>query len=169
MFLRRELEWVRRGPSAQRKKAKNRIERFFEIAAQQGPAIEEEVDLVIPPPPQLGNRVVELENLGMELGGDSLFRGFNFTFENGRRVGVAGRNGTGKTTLLKVIIGALAPTEGTVKVGSLTRFNYVDQNRLQLRDDRTVLEEIGDGTEFVLFGEGRLSVRAYLRRFLFTD
>jgi ATP-binding cassette subfamily F protein uup len=169
MFLQRELAWVRRGPSAQRKKAKNRIERYFEVAAQDGPAIEEEVDLVIPPPPPLGNRVVELENLGMELGGETLFRNFNFTFENGRRIGVAGRNGTGKTTLLKIMIGELAPTDGTVKVGSLTRFNYVDQSRLQLREDRTVLEEVSDGTEFVLFGEARLSLRAYLRRFLFTD
>ncbi len=169
MFLRRELEWVRRGPSAQRKKAKNRIERYFEIAAQAGPVLEEEIDLVIPPPPQLGNRVVDLENVGVELGGRPLFRGLSFSFENGRRVGVAGRNGVGKTTLLKVLIGALAPTEGTVKTGPLTRFNYVDQGRLQLNDDRTVLEEVSDGTEFVLFGEDRLSVRAYLRRFLFAD
>jgi ATP-binding cassette subfamily F protein uup len=98
-----------------------------------------------------------------------LFRGFNFTFENGRRIGVAGRNGLGKTTLLKAIIGELPPTEGTVKKGLLTKFNYVDQGRLQLREDRTVLEEVGDGTEFVIFGEGKLSLRAYLRRFLFTD
>ncbi len=169
MFLRRELEWVRRGPSAQRKKAKNRIDRYFEIAAQQGPSIDDEIDLVIPPPPQLGNRVVDLENVGIEMGGETLVSGFNFVFENGRRVGVAGRNGTGKTTLLKVILGALAPTSGSVKVGPLTRFNYVDQGRLQLREDRTVLEEVSDGTEFVLFGEDRLSVRAYLRRFLFAD
>lgn len=169
MFLQRELEWVRRGPSAQRKKAKNRIERYFEIAAQAGPAREDEIDLVIPPPPQLGNRVVELENLGIDVGGRTLFRGFNFNFENGRRVGVAGRNGTGKTTLLKLVLGTLPPTEGTVKVGPLTRFNYVDQGRLQLREDRTVLEEVSDGTEFVLFGDSRLSLRAYLRRFLFTD
>jgi len=98
-----------------------------------------------------------------------LFRGFNFTFENGQRVGVAGRNGLGKTTLLKIIIGQLAPTEGTVKTGSLTRFNYVDQGRLQLREERTALEEVGDGTEFVIFGEGKLSLRAYLKRFLFAD
>jgi ATP-binding cassette subfamily F protein uup len=105
----------------------------------------------------------------MDLGGSSLFRGFNFTFENGQRIGVAGRNGLGKTTLLKIIIGELAPTRGTVKVGQLTKFNYVDQARLQLREERTVLEEVGDGTEFVIFGDGKLSLRAYLKRFLFAD
>ena len=82
---------------------------------------------------------------------------------------MAGRNGSGKTTLLKIIMGELAPSQGTVKTGQLTRFNYVDQARLQLREERTVLEEVSDGAEFVIFGEGKLSLRAYLRRFLFTD
>ena len=169
MFLRKELAWVRQGPRAQRTKQKNRFERYFHTAAQDGPLAEEDAELCIPPPPQLGNRVVELSRLGMELGGRTLFRGFNFTFENGQRIGVAGRNGLGKTTLLKVILGQLAPTEGTVKVGQLTKFNYVDQGRLQLREDRTALEEVGDGADFVIFGNSSLSLRAYLKRFLFAD
>jgi ATP-binding cassette subfamily F protein uup len=169
MFLKKELAWVRQGPRAQRSKQKNRFERYYETAAQDGPMIEEDVELCIPPPPQLGNRVVELSNLGMDLGGRMLFRGFNFTFENGRRIGVAGRNGLGKTTLLKIIIGQLAPIEGTVKVGQLTKFNYVDQGRIQLREERTALEEVSDGTEFVIFGDAKISLRAYLKRFLFAD
>src|SRR5882672_1684681 len=169
MFLRRELDWVRRGPSARRTKSKSKLDRYFEIAAQEGPPLEEQMDLVIPPPPQIGNRVVELTNLGMTLGGRALFRGFNFTFENGQRIGVAGRNGLGKTTLLKCIVSELAATEGTVKVGQLTRFNYVDQGRIQLREDRNVYEEVADGAEVVQFGDEKISVRAYLKRFLFTD
>jgi len=105
----------------------------------------------------------------MDLGGRTLFRGFNFAFENGKRVGVCGRNGLGKTTLLKIILGQLAPTEGIVKTGQLTKFNYVDQSRLQLNDEHTVLEEASDGTEFVIWGESKISVRSYLRRFLFAD
>jgi ATP-binding cassette subfamily F protein uup len=169
MFLKKELAWVRQGPRAQRTKQKDRFERYYETAAQAGPVIEEDVELCIPPPPPLGNRVVDLSNLGMDLGGRALFRGFNFTFANGRRVGVAGRNGLGKTTLLKMIIGDLQPTEGTVKTGQLTKFNYVDQGRLQLREDRSALEEVSDGSEFVIFGNGKLSLRAYLKRFLFAD
>jgi ATP-binding cassette subfamily F protein uup len=169
MFLKKELAWVRQGPRAQRSKQKNRFERYYETAAQDGPVIEEDVELCIPPPPQLGNRVVELSNLGMDLGGRTLFRGFNFTFENGQRIGVAGRNGLGKTTLLKIIIGQLASTEGTVKTGQLTKFNYVDQGRIQLREERTALEEVSDGTEFVIFGDAKISLRSYLKRFLFAD
>jgi ATP-binding cassette subfamily F protein uup len=169
MFLKKELAWVRQGPRAQRSKQKDRFERYYETAAQDGPVIEEDVELCIPPPPQLGNRVVELSNLGMDLGGRTLFRRFNFTFENGQRIGVVGRNGLGKTTLLKIIIGQLAPMEGTVKTGQLTKFNYVDQGRIQLREERTALEEVGDGTEFVIFGDGKISLRSYLKRFLFAD
>jgi ATP-binding cassette subfamily F protein uup len=169
MFLKKELTWVRTGPRAQRSKAKNRFERYYETAAQDAPAVEEDMELVIPPPPQLGNRTVELSNLGIEIGGKKLFSGFSFNFENGKRIGICGRNGLGKTTLLKIIIGELPPTEGTVKIGPLTKFNYVDQARLQLNDDRTVLDEASDGTEFVIWGDAKISVRSYLKRFLFAD
>jgi len=169
MFLKKELAWVRTGPRAQRSKQKNRFERYYDEAAREGPANEDDMELVIPPPPQLGNRTVELANLGITLGGRNLFSGFNFIFENGKRIGICGRNGLGKTTLLKIIIGQVAPTEGTVKIGPLTKFNYVDQSRLQLNDERSVLDEASDGTEFVIWGESRISVRSYLRRFLFAD
>jgi ATP-binding cassette subfamily F protein uup len=169
MFLKKELAWVRQGPRAQRSKQKNRFERYYETAAQEVTPVEEDMELVIPPPPPLGNRVVELTGVGMDLGGRTLFSGFNFTFENGRRVGICGRNGLGKTTLLKIILGQLAPTEGTVKTGQLTRFNYVDQSRLQLNEERTVLDEAADGTEFVQWGESKISLRSYLKRFLFAD
>jgi ATP-binding cassette subfamily F protein uup len=169
MFLKKELEWVRTGPRAQRSKAKNRFERYYETAAQSGPSVEEDLELVIPPPPQLGNRTVEVSNLGITLGERKLFSGFSFNFENGKRIGICGRNGLGKTTLLRILIGQLEPTEGSVKIGPLTKFNYVDQSRLQLNDDRTVLDEASDGTEFVIWGESRIPVRSYLKRFLFAD
>lgn len=169
MFLRRELEWVRKSPKARTTKSKSRLDRYFETKSDAPPEIERDMELVIPPPPDLGNRIVELTNVGMELGGRRLFSRINLNFAGGDRLGVTGRNGLGKTTLIKVILGQMEPTEGTVKIGQLTKFNYVDQGRLQLNAERTVLEEISDGSEFVMFGKDRLSLRAYLKRFLFTD
>jgi len=169
MFLKKELAWVRQGPRAQRSKQKDRFERYYDEAAKDGPVIEEDVELVIPPPPQLGNRTVDVAGLGMELGGKKLFSDFSFTFENGKRVGICGRNGLGKSTLLKIMIGQLAPTEGTVKTGQLTKFNYVDQARLQLNEENTVMDEVAEGREFVQWGDAKLSVRSYLKRFLFAD
>lgn len=169
MFLKKELAWVRQGPRAQRSKQKNRFERYYDTAAQEIAPVEEDMELVIPPPPALGNQVLELTGVGIELGGRRLFSGFDFAFENAQRVGICGRNGLGKSTLLRIILGQLAPTEGTVKTGQLTRFNYVDQSRLQLDEEHTVLEEAADGSEFVQWGETKISLRSYLKRFLFAD
>ncbi|MBN8247166.1 MAG: ABC-F family ATP-binding cassette domain-containing protein [Verrucomicrobia bacterium] len=169
MALRRELDWYRTGPRAQRTKSKIRMAAYETASAERAPEVERDVDLVIPPPPPLGNRVADLIQVGMELGGRRLFSGLNLSFAAGRRMGITGRNGLGKTTLLRVLLGQVPPTEGTVRVGQLTRFNYVDQGRLQLNPERTLIDEVGDGTEFVIFGEARLSLRAYLKRFLFSD
>ena len=169
MFLRKELEWVRRRPKAQTSKSKARLDRFFEVD-EQGPAVvETDMELVVPPPPQMGNRVVDLDAITMDFGGKPLFENLSHSFANGTRIGITGRNGVGKTTLLKLILGELKPTAGEIRIGQLTRFNYVDQSRLQLREDRTVLDEVGDGTEWVQWGETKLSLRGYLKRFLFTD
>lgn len=169
MFLRREIDWVRRRPKAQTGKSKVRLEAFFEVQADAPPATEAEMELIIPPPPPIGNRIVDLTDVGMELGGRRLFSGVKLGFSTGTRIGITGRNGLGKTTLLRIILGQLAPTEGEVRTGPLTRFNYVDQSRLQLDDSQTVLSELSEGGDYVNWGETRLSVRAYLRRFLFTE
>lgn len=170
MFLKRELEWVRRAPEARRTKSKARIDAYYEVESQGPPEIDRDIDLVVPPAPQLGNRVSELIDVGMELeDGRRLFSGFDFMFEAGQRIGITGRNGLGKTTLLKIILGQVEPTSGEVRTGQLTRFNYVDQARLMLNDNDTVLEAMSDGSEYVMFGGQKIPVRGYLKRFLFTD
>jgi ABC transport system ATP-binding/permease protein len=168
-FLRRELEWVRRGPRARRTKAKSRLKSYFEAAAEEGYELEAEVDLLIPPAPPFGSRVLNLKNLGIDLGGRKLFSGLSFNFEKKRKLGIIGRNGLGKTTLLRIILGEVQPSEGHTDVGDKTVFNYVDQSRVALSDEKTVLQEIGDGREWIIFGDERLTVWKYLRRFLFTD
>lgn len=169
MFLKRELEWVRRGPKARRTKAKSRLDNYYEISQQVNNEVELDVDLIIPPSERLGKKVVELKNVGIKLGDKTLFEGFNFNFETGKKIGVVGQNGAGKTTLLKIILGELSPTIGKIEIGENTQFNYVDQARLLLNDDDTVIKAIGEGGETIQFGKYQLNVWTYLRRFLFND
>ena len=169
MFLRRELEWVRRGPKARRTKAKSRLDNYHEVASQNDFEIELDVEMIIPPAERLGKKVIEFKDAGVKLGERVLFKNFNFIFEPGRKIGVVGQNGIGKTTLLKMILGAIPPTMGKMEVGETTQFNYVDQARLLLNDDDTVIKAIGEGNETVKFGKQQLSIWTYLRRFLFTD
>ena len=168
-FLRRELEWVRAGVQARRTKEQKRLDRFHELNAQEGPTKELDMQLIIPPAPKLGNVTVRAESLGMSMGGRRLFAGINLEFEAGTCTGIIGRNGLGKTTLLRALMGTLAPDEGTVVIGDRVQFNYADQNRLALDINRSMVEEVGAGSEYVLFGGEKLHIVTYLKRFLFFD
>jgi ABC transport system ATP-binding/permease protein len=168
-FLKFELAWVRSGARAQRTKAQHRMRGYYELAGQAAPPEEREMDLIIPRAPEMGNTAVELENVGAQVDGRWLFRHLTLSLKPGQCTGVVGRNGVGKTTLLRICLGERKPDEGTVKIGRQVKFNYVDQARMQLDESKTVIEQISDGGETVLFGEERLSARGYLRRFLFAD
>jgi ATP-binding cassette subfamily F protein uup len=168
-FLKRELQWVRKAPRARRTKSVDRVERYFEMAAQQPPEAELDVDLIIPTPPKLANRIIELRDVSVELGGRTLFQHVNLKLTAGERLGVVGRNGLGKSSLLKVILQELPAASGAVEIGARTEINYVDQNRLLLDDDKTVWEEVGTGGEHVTLGDQSITLRAYLRRFLFSE
>jgi ATP-binding cassette subfamily F protein uup len=168
-FLRSELEWVRAGVRAQRSKSKYRMASYYVVEGLEAPPEERELDLLIPPPPGLGNTVVDLKNAGARYGDRWLFRGLTHQFLAGECVGVVGRNGVGKTTLLQMCLGRRDPEEGTATIGKRTVFNYIDQTRVALDDSKSVLDEIKDHEEIVFFGDQKISARGYLRRFLFTD
>ena len=168
-FLKRELQWVRKAPRARRTKSVDRVERYFEMAAQEGPEAELDVELIIPTPPKLANRIIELTDVSVELGGRTLFQNVNLNLVAGERLGVVGCNGLGKTSFLKVILQELPVASGAVEIGARTEINYVDQNRLLLDDEKTVWEEVGSGGEHVTLGEQSITLRAYLRRFLFSE
>ena len=125
--------------------------------------------MIIPTPPKLANRIIELRDVSVELGGRTLFQHVNLNLAAGERLGVVGRNGLGKSSLLKVILQELPAASGAVEIGARTQINYVDQNRLLLDDEKTVWEEVGSGGEHVTLGEQSITLRAYLRRFLFSE
>jgi len=172
-FLRGELEWVRAGVRAQRSKAKHRLDTFYKIEGMEAPPEEREMDLLIPPPPEIGNVGVELVNVGAKVPGPDgdrwLFENLTLSLPPGQCTGIVGRNGAGKTTLLRLCLGERDADEGVVTIGKKVKFNYIDQIRMQLNGTGTVMQEVADGSEYVAFGEQRLTARAYLKRFLFSD
>ncbi|MCB1099578.1 MAG: ABC-F family ATP-binding cassette domain-containing protein [Verrucomicrobiae bacterium] len=170
-FLRLELEWVRAGVKARTTKARSRLDNYAAIAAETGPTEELDMELILPTPPALGNIVVNAEEISACVPGTQrwLFAGLNLAFEAGTCTGVIGRNGLGKTTLLRILLGGQEPLSGSVRIGKKTVFNYIDQHRIELDGSKSVLEEVAGKTDFVQFGAEKISVRAYLKRFLFTD
>jgi ATP-binding cassette subfamily F protein uup len=172
-FLREELDWVRSGVKARGTKSRHRMEQYYEIEGMEAPPEEREMDLLIPPPPDLGNIVVELDNAGVNVGSAAaprwLFRHLTLTLRPGQCTGIVGRNGVGKTTLLKLCLGDIPASEGSAVIGKRVKVNYIDQARMQLDGTGSLLDEIADGNEKLMFGNQPLGARAYLRRFLFND
>ena len=168
-YLRRELDWVVRGPRARRTKAKSRLDAYYEIASQQNLEVELDVDLIIPPPEKLGNTILELNNISFSIDNKFLINDLNFIFTPDRKLGIIGKNGVGKTSLLKIILGENQPDNGKIQLGEKTKINYIDQSRLLLNDEDSVIEAISEGNNFIKFGDQQITVWSYLKRFLFTD
>ncbi len=168
-YLRHELEFVRAGVRAQRSKARTRLDEFDRVSAQDAPEAELVMDLIIPPAPPLANTIIDAKDVAARIDDRWLFSHLDLSFEAGDCVGIIGRNGLGKTTLLRMLMGERAPDEGSVTIGKRTIFNYVDQQRLLLDPEKSVMEEVAGNSDFVSFGGENLHVRTYLRRFLFTD
>lgn len=168
-FLRSEIEWVRRSPKARLKRNLGRMKRFDEIAARSGPIRDSDMELLIPTATRLGNKTVELKNISLSFGDRKIIDDFSFEFEAGSRIGIVGPNGIGKSTLLKIITSALVPDRGEAIAAPTVEFNYIDQSRLVLDPEKSVLEEIGEGVENVQLGTEKISVWGYLKRFLFED
>ncbi|HTJ23054.1 MAG TPA: energy-dependent translational throttle protein EttA [Gemmatimonadaceae bacterium] len=164
--LQRELEWVRLAPRARQAKSKARIQKFEELAAQETAEKILQHEIVIPPPPRLGNDVVTARDLRKAFGDKLLFDGLSFDLPRGGIVGIIGPNGAGKTTLFKMIVGQEEPDGGTLKVGETVQIAYTDQNRT-LNADVTAWQEISGGQEMIMVGKKELNSRAYLSSFNF--
>ncbi len=168
-FLRSEIEWVRRSPKARLKRNLGRVKRFDEIAAIAKPLRDAEMELLIPEPPRLGNKCVELQNVSHNWNGRTIIDDLSFEFTPGSRIGLVGPNGIGKTTLVKIITGALTPASGCCRCAETVQFNLIDQSRMVLDPEKTVQEEISEGLEHVYLGSEKVTVWTYLKRFLFED
>ena len=171
-FIRREIDWIRRSPPARTTKAKARIDRF-DAAVGAAPTTDDkrpgQLALRLPTGPRLGSTIIDLDHASKSLGGKLLFSDLTYVMKPRDRIGIVGPNGAGKTTLIRTILGLLPPDSGTVTVGPNTRPAYLEQGRTELRDDLTVLEEVGDGYDYVELPDGKVHVRGFLRMMAFPD
>jgi ATP-binding cassette ChvD family protein len=165
--LHAELQWVKQNSKARGNKSKARLARYDQLVEEQQNLRPENIDLVIPSGPRLGNKVIDLVHVKKAYGDQILVKDLSFEMPPGAIIGIIGPNGAGKTTLMKMIIGEEEADSGTITHGSTIEACFVDQRRAELSDNNSVFEEITDGLEFLPFGSGEIQSRAYVSRFNF--
>jgi ATP-binding cassette ChvD family protein len=163
-----ELEWVRSNPKARQAKSKARLDRYEEMATEADKYKKLDFDEIqIPPGPRLGNIVVETSGLTKGFDEKLLMEGLSFSLPRNGIVGVIGPNGTGKTTLFKMLIGEEQPDAGTIKIGETVTISYVDQSRSGLDPKKNLWEVVSDGLDYIKVGHVEMPSRAYVSAFGF--
>ena len=165
--LQRELDWIRMSPRARQAKGKARLNAYEDLLSQDSAQKVDSVEIYIPPGPRLGDIVIEARHLKKAFGDTVLFDDLSFTLPRSGIVGVIGPNGAGKTTLFRMITGQEAPDEGSLRLGETVQFGYVDQSRDALDANKTVFDEITDGSDELTMGRKTVPSRAYVSWFNF--
>ncbi|MDO8993829.1 ABC-F family ATP-binding cassette domain-containing protein [Daejeonella sp.] len=167
-LLKKELEWMRRQPKARTTKSKSRIDSFYDLEEKtKGRNVKSSLELSVNVSRQ-GNKILELEHVGKSFNGKPIICDFSYIFKKGDRIGVAGKNGTGKSTLLNIITGALKPDSGKVNVGETTVFGYYRQGGLEFKDDERVIDVVKNIAEYITMADGKnLTASQVLTHFLF--
>ena len=168
-FLKKELEWVRAGVKARATKDKGRMERFEEIKNSKKIENEQEMELLLPKSKPLGNKIINLDEVSVEIGQQKIVENLTFHFNSGTILGLIGPNGSGKTTLIKAILGEQKTKAGKITVGINTVFNYQDQLKWNLDPEKSIFEEVAGSQETLDFGENSVSSRGYLRKLCFDN
>jgi len=167
-LYKKELEWMRRGPKARTTKAKSRIDAFYDIkekatSGKQDSEIRLEVQMS-----RMGNQILEVSNISKSYGDLEIIKKFNYTFSKGERIGIIGKNGTGKSTLLNMLTGSLEPDSGSIVTGQTIVFGYYQQHGLEFKTGQRVIDIIKEVAEVVVTADGStVSASKFLEFFMF--
>jgi sulfate-transporting ATPase len=166
--MKKELEWARSNPKGRQAKSKARLARFEELSDHDYQKRNETQEIFIPVAERLGNEVFEFKGVSKSFGDRLLIDNLSFQVPAGAIVGIIGPNGAGKSTLFKLISGKEQPDSGEVKIGQTVRMAFVDQNRDDLDNNKTVWEDVSGGLDIINVGKFQMASRAYCGRFNFN-
>jgi len=167
-LLRKELEWMRRQPKARTHKATYRENAFYELKERtSGKRNEEKLELSMKTE-RIGNKIMEIQHVSKGYNGNTLIKEFSYTFKRGDRIGIVGKNGMGKSTLLSLITEEVKPDMGKVVKGETIKIGYYKQDGLVYEPGQKVIENVREIADYIKMADGReISVSAFLTLFLF--
>lgn len=167
-LLRKELEWMRRQPQARGTKSKARIDAFYGLEEKsKGPRSQDKVQLSVKVSRQ-GSKILEIEELSKSFASNTVIDGFSYIFKKADRIGLAGKNGSGKSTFLNLLTGEASPTSGSITVGETTKFGYYKQGGLQFSEGDRVLDVVKNVADYIQMANGdTITASQLLTLFLF--
>jgi len=161
-LLRRELEWMRRQPQARGTKSKARIDAFYELEGKaKGPSLKDQVQLSVKMNRQ-GSKILEIEHISKSFSGKKIIDNFSYVFKKGDRIGLAGKNGSGKSTFLNLITRSISPDEGSIVAGETTKFGYYKQGGLSFKEDDRVLDIVKNVADYIEMANGDIITASQL-------
>ncbi|WP_435355805.1 ABC-F family ATP-binding cassette domain-containing protein [Emticicia sp. SJ17W-69] len=167
-LLKKELEWMRRQPKARGTKSQSRIDAFYDLkekTIKKGPDDKLELSMKME---RMGSKIIEIQHISKSFDGKKVISEFNYTFKRGDRIGIVGKNGMGKSTMLEIITEKLKPDMGRVVKGDTIKIGYYSQSGLDFDENQRVIEVVRDIAEYVKMADGtEMSITNFLTLFLF--
>ncbi len=168
-LMKKELDWMRRMPKARTTKSKARIDSFYETKEKAtSQKIKQELKLDVKMS-RVGGKILELKNVKKAYGNIKILKNFDYIFKKGERIGIIGKNGTGKSSFLNMITGLEKADSGSIVKGETITFGYYSQNGIQFNEDQRVIDILKDIAEIITLSKGQqLTASQFLQHFMFT-